>query len=135
MAVTVSDDDIIRFISAGTETWSIEGRRLISNIGKSIYIGKNTGINDDGQNRLNVFIGNDAGAQSYEGYFNVYLGDRAGMKATTGSNNVYVGAESGLNNLEGDNNTYVGREAGFFHNRKFQHLPWSPGRFSGRQWS
>ena len=107
-----NDEDIIRFDIGGSERWVMTGSRLeAKNTGSSIFIGQNSGSNDNLINGRNVYIGHQAGEQS-TGVNNLYVGYQAGQQST-GSNNVFTGYQAGLNATSGQNNVFTGNSAGF----------------------
>ncbi len=96
--------------------------------GKSVFLGNNAGINDDGLN-YNTGTGSNALYTNTSGTFNTAFG----MKAlyfnstgnynaatgtwslynnTTGKNNVAIGTNTGYYNQEGENNVFIGYSAG-----------------------
>ncbi|MFK7937334.1 MAG: hypothetical protein AB8G22_27720, partial [Saprospiraceae bacterium] len=78
----------------------------------SIFIGPNAGINDDGTDNRNTFLGTNAGEFNTSGFNNIFIGNYAGRKNTTSSNNTYVGYLAGSESTTSLNNTYVGTFAG-----------------------
>lgn len=79
----------------------------------SLFIGINAGINDDGTNNDNTFIGTNAGWSNTDGYLNTFLGSKAGDANTTGFSNTFLGGLSGYFNVDGVDNAFVGALAGF----------------------
>ena len=113
----------------GSQT--LDGGRLeFSNTGNSIFIGTNTGLNDDLTNNNNVFIGYESGKSSTTGNQNTYVGGASGnanvsggsnatlgfkslYTNTSGAANTIIGAYSGYNNLTGNRNVFLGYNAGY----------------------
>ena len=119
----------------GKATWQTvdEGVTQINDLsdavfdGQSIYIGYNSGINDDTSNynaalgwetmknntsgRQNVSFGAQALFYNETGSYNVVLGSGALYNNISGSNNVVIGEDAGSNTL-GDGNILIGKEAG-----------------------
>ena len=92
-----TDDDTIRFDTAGTEHFTMSNGRLgVLNTGESVFIGNSAGANDDLSGNQNTAIGNNA-LQS----------------GTTGSQNTAVGRSALTTNVTGNNNTALGRNALF----------------------
>lgn len=105
------------------------GRIRFISTGNSIFIGEEAGINDNGNDRINTFIGNGAGKSNVSGFANVYIGSNAGNENVEGESNIAIG-EAALatntksfntaigkfalqNNNEGEGNTAIGNYAGF----------------------
>ena len=108
-----SDEDIIRFDLGGTEFLRLDsGRIKVANTGYSIFLGSNTGINDDFTDNANVFIGNSSGRYNTSGYHNVGLGNHANQDNTTGYGNVALGYGAGFTNA-GSENIFLGYRAGY----------------------
>ncbi|HRU69389.1 MAG TPA: hypothetical protein P5265_12965, partial [Bacteroidia bacterium] len=58
MVEKTTDEDSVKIDIKGTEKWVFGGKSLIPrNMGKSVFIGEEAGLNDDLSNNLNVFIG------------------------------------------------------------------------------
>ena len=76
----------------------------------SIFIGFNTGKNDDGEND-NLFLGNKAGEANITGGANIFIGSYAGNKLNAGFKNVLIGQNSGKE-LFGAGNTFIGQNSG-----------------------
>ena len=109
-----SDEDIIRFDLGGTEYFRMNnGRISVVNTGYSIFLGNNTGVNDDFTDNANVFIGNSAGRYNTSGEYNIYIGNQSGNNNTTGYKNVFLGYSAGKSNLTGYHNLSLGYQAGF----------------------
>ncbi len=108
-----ANDDNIRFKIAGNEFARMDGKTFHLNApGNSLFIGQNAGINDDGNNRHNVFIGSEAGNANTTGLWNTFLGYHAGRSNQTFNGNTFIGSEAGLSSLTGSSNTFVGESAG-----------------------
>ncbi|MBU2567095.1 hypothetical protein KKG46_06090 [Patescibacteria group bacterium] len=108
-----ADEDIIRFDTAGTEYFTIQGPRLsVLNSGNSVFMGQDAGRVDDLTTNNNVFIGRSAGYSNTSGFSNVYIGYEAGYAATTQESTVAIGREAGRNNTGAFGNTMLGYFAG-----------------------
>jgi hypothetical protein len=106
-----ADEDVIRFDVAGNERWVMTGSRLEnSGTGGSVFVGKNTGINDDLTNRNNTAVGENALSINSAGINNVAVGNGALNLATSGSNTA-VGKSALGSLLTGSNNTALGSTA------------------------
>ena len=90
----------------------IEGKLNLEANGSSVIIGNDAGINDDGTNNENVFLGHKAGELNTEGTWNTFIGFASGFKNTTGDVNTFIGKRAGSANVSGDGNVYVGYDAG-----------------------
>ena len=77
----------------------------------SIFIGFHAGLNDDGTQNKNTFIGLKAGESSISGVQNTFIGERAGTATISGFNNTFIGYEAGKRNL-GSQNTLIGSVVG-----------------------
>ncbi|NNF32973.1 MAG: hypothetical protein HKN68_02635 [Saprospiraceae bacterium] len=124
-----ADEDTLRFTVGGYELARMTDKNLdLESPGNSVFIGKNTGLNDDGSDNFitalghkagekntigfsNTYIGANAGNQNMVGNENVFLGTSAGLE-NTGSNNVLLGRDAGRNSVGGSGNTYIGADAG-----------------------
>ncbi len=96
--------------------------------GKSVFLGSNAGINDDGLNynagtgikalytntsgSFNVAFGMKSLYFNTTGNYNTATGTWSLYNNTTGKNNVAVGANTGYYNQEGKNNVFIGYSAG-----------------------
>ena len=78
----------------------------------SLFIGPNTGQQDDGNNE-NTFIGTNAGKTNTSGYNNIFSGYNTGKFNTSGSVNTFLGNYAGYSNTSGSANTFSGFQAGF----------------------
>ncbi len=108
-----ADEDIIRFDTAGTEYFTIQGPRLrVLNSGNSVFLGQDAGRVDDLTTNNNVFVGRSAGYSNTSGFSNVYIGYEAGYAATTQESTVAIGREAGRNNTGAFGNTMLGYYAG-----------------------
>jgi hypothetical protein len=70
------------------------------------FLGINAGKNNNSSE--NVFIGNYAGAYSYNTRNSVFVGIDAGVNSNRGYGNVAIGNYSGQN-IQGENNTLIGK--------------------------
>lgn len=86
------------------------GKLIFANTGKSIFIGENAGINDNLNDRINVYIGESAGASNIDGFSNVYIGNNAGNQNEHGDSNLAIG-ESAMASNTGSANTAIGKFA------------------------
>lgn len=77
----------------------IEGKLNLNASGQSIFIGLNSGIEDDGTNNENTFLGYQSGRENIDGYHNVFLGHFSGHRNISGYNNIFIGDKSGFENL------------------------------------
>ena len=132
-----NDEDIIRFDLGGTEFMRLDSGRIeILNTGKSIFIGKGAGENDDFSDNQNIFIGDSSGYNNttgsnnfFQGYqsgynntaglYNLFQGSQSGYSNTTGSINLFQGHQSGYSNTTGYYNTFQGISAGVFNTTGF----------------
>lgn len=78
--------------------------------GKSLYIGTESGIIDNGNN-FNTGIGISSLRTNISGSHNVAIGNNALLLNVSGQNNVSTGSQSLLNNQIGSNNIAVGYKA------------------------
>ncbi len=100
--------------------------------GNSTFFGYEAGLNDDGTDNLNVFVGNaagkfntsgirnnfyglQAGRDNTTGSYNNFFGSIAGRVNTTGSYNCFFGDASGVANTTGNYNCFFGLSAGEYH--------------------
>jgi trimeric autotransporter adhesin len=91
----------------------IDGRLDLKSDGiSSIFIGSGAGLNDDGSNNKNVFIGGLSGFQTTSGYENTFLGHNAGVLNTSGYENTFLGQFAGYSNTTASKNTFIGNNAG-----------------------
>ena len=79
----------------------------------SLFIGANAGINDDGMDNDNVFIGTNSGKVNTFGDWNTFIGNDSGERNIGGSRNVFIGKFAGFLNANGLNNTFIGTGAGY----------------------
>ncbi|WP_343764585.1 hypothetical protein [Gangjinia marincola] len=84
------------------------GQLVPQNVGGSLYIGENSGANEDPTTpRLNTFIGTNTGRSITDGSENVAVGRGAMRRASTSSeNNVAIGPEA-LSNGSGTGNEHL----------------------------
>ena len=100
------------------------------NDGSSLFMGSNSGANDDGTYNSNLGVGTSAlnantsgnnnsalGAYSLRanttGNFNTSIGTRALFSNTGGSNNTAIGDDAGHSNTSGSGNIFIGHQAGY----------------------
>ena len=104
--------DKIRFNVADTQRWVMEKARLQpSNSGRSIFIGRLAGENDDFSENRNVFIGDNSGKYNISGAENTFGGNYAGQENVTGSYNSFYGSKAGAVS-KGSYNSFFGYNAG-----------------------
>ena len=82
----------------------------IHNTGQSIFIGKNTGLNDDLSDNKNVGIGTNSLKSNTSGYENVGIGFESLEQNVSGFGNTGIGFYA-LKNNGGWNNTGIGRNS------------------------
>ena len=111
-----TDEDIIRFDVGGNEKWVMTGNRLeVKNNGQSIFIGEESGLNDDLSFNANTFMGFQSGRDNTSGDANVFMGFQSGLSNTTGEDNVFVGFKAGQTNTTGGYNSFLGYHAGQYN--------------------
>ena len=109
-----ADEDIIRFDTAGTEYFTIQGPRLsVLNSGSSVFLGQNAGRVDDLSNRRNVYIGNSAGYNSVTGRYNAIIGYEAVYNHSSPNNTTALGYHAGRNYAGAFGGTMLGYRAGY----------------------
>jgi inorganic pyrophosphatase len=89
----------------------VNGRISQTGIGESIFIGENTGLNDDLSGNRNIFIGNEAGKQNNTGNSNIGIGYNALFSNTSGERNTAIGYMAMRANTSGRSNTAYGNKA------------------------
>jgi hypothetical protein len=108
-----NDDDIIRFDVEGTEVASLDDKTFhLGASGSSLFVGIDAGINDDGSNNRNTFIGFNAGMTNTTGSNNTFVGQLAGTANVGGLYNTYIGQRAGTSNTAGQENTFIGESSG-----------------------
>jgi hypothetical protein len=80
--------------------------------GDSTFFGYEAGLNDDGTNNANVFVGYRTGKFNTTGFGNSFYGIFSGLSNTTGSGNAFFGYNAGGNNTNQNDNSYFGHLAG-----------------------
>jgi len=103
-------------IGIGTTTPSckldVHGKISISETGESVYIGEETGKNDNLQHSYhNTGIGYNVLKNITNGQYNTALGWRSMVNNTSGQENTALGDDAMLNNTLGCQNVAVGNEA------------------------
>lgn len=97
----------------GTEAFAIndliDGRTDSS----SVFLGKGSGVNNDGTDNKNVALGDSALKANTSGYANTATGYRALFRNTSGWGNTSYGANTSLFNTSGWGNTAIGVSALF----------------------
>ena len=127
-----TDDDIIRFTTAGEEVLQIKKNNVgqmmmdMSLNGGNFFIGKDAGTANQITDPLfaNMFIGHHAGANTLDGGNNTFIGLNAGQMNVEGYNNVFVGGDAGKGHIGGNSNTFLGYQAGLVNNRSDNTLFW-----------
>jgi len=100
--LVVVDNKVGIGTSTPTATLEVNGRISQTGLGSSVFLGKDAGLNDDIQNRNNVYIGFECGKANIDGYRNNSIGYQALFSNTTGySNNAF-----GYHALYSNNATY-----------------------------
>ena len=104
-----------------------KGQLAFLNTGNSVFIGENSGANDDLTDNFNTYVGHFSGrissvngennsyfgahaGEETVGFFNSYFGSFAGS-ASGGANNTYLGFRAGANSGS-DSSTFIGSRAG-----------------------
>ncbi|MEM7374256.1 MAG: DUF1566 domain-containing protein [Bacteroidota bacterium] len=105
-----TDEDTIRFDVTGVEFAKMDGKTLHigPNNDEALFIGKNAGLNDDGQSRGNTFVGYHSGIANTSGGLNAGLGTFTLALNTTGQSNTALGREAMVANTSGSDNTAAG---------------------------
>ena len=108
-----SDEDMIRFDLAGTEHFRMDKGRLdVLNTGFSVFIGEESGVNNDingiNNGRGNLGLGTWAMHSNTTGYTNSAAGFEAMRNTTVGSDNLAFGSYALRNNTSGSLNSAVG---------------------------
>lgn len=108
-----TDEDIIRFTSAGVNGLNIVNNRIETTdaIGHTIKIGFEAGLNDDSNFRRNVFVGYRSGKDNTTGLGNNVIGFGALESNTTGTGNSALGYLTMNKNTVGKDNTAVGNRS------------------------
>jgi len=83
------------------------------NTGSSVFIGVESGENDDLTANQNVFVGYHCGRANTSGNNNIALGDEALGDNTTGNYNTALGVNALADNVSGINNIALGNGASF----------------------
>ena len=103
-----------------TTSWiNVSGAKEINDLidghtdssGFSVYLGMNSGINDDGSNNINTGLGFEALFSTTSGNSNTGMGWHSLYSNTIGSSNTAIGNLSMSGNTDGSNNTAIGRNA------------------------
>lgn len=106
-----TNDDIIRFDNAGTETFTFqEGKIGVFNGGNSVFIGRGAGSGDDLTATNNIGIG-DSALSKNTGNGNVSIGANSMFNNIAGQGNVTIGEEALFNNSGGNSNVAIGRSS------------------------
>ena len=92
--------------------WQAQGSGLVTKgTGGSIYLGENSGQNDDFSNNHNIGLGDLTLATNSTGNANVAIGEQALSLNRSGSYNVAIGSVALNENVTGDRNVAIGRSA------------------------
>ena len=125
----LTDEDVIRFNTDGTEVMRLDGQTLhFSNNGQSVFVGEHAGAVDDLSNNRNTFVGSLAGQANTAGTQNVAVGHQAMKDNITGSNNVALGQQA-LQKNNNSNNIAIGFMAARDNNNGNKNI--AIGGFSG----
>lgn len=119
------DNDLVRINGDLDVTGSFSGIEIddLSNGktgGYSVFLGTDSGANDDGTDNCNVAIGDSALNKNTTGYWNMANGYMASYSNTTGDYNTVIGTRANQYNEGGSRNTIIGSEAGratILHNK------------------
>lgn len=108
------DQDSIIIQVGGVDMGSISNKTFsFKSPGSSLFIGENSGADDDGSNNRNLFIGKNAGAHTTTGWENLMLGNDAGRDNVIGSKNIFIGNNAGYASNTAESNVVVGTYSGF----------------------
>ena len=113
------DNDLLTLnamVGIGTTTpgasLEVVGHIWQTGTGQSVFLGEGAGVNDDGTNNYNSFIGFQSGNLNTSGFNNSFYGSFCGSSNTTGSSNSFFGSSSGQNNTTGAMNSFFGSSSG-----------------------
>ena len=105
---------LAKFTASGTigDSILIDDANGVYNTGKgnSTFFGFGAGLNDDGTDNANTFVGYNAGREQHNrcSSANSFFGVTAGFNNTTGGNNSFFGVSAGLSNTTGGSNSFFG---------------------------
>ncbi len=106
------DDDTLRIYTEGIERIRISNQTIEPiNTGKSLFLGKDAGVNDDLSDNENTYLGYRAGTSSVDGYWNVGVGTDALSSITNGYRNVAIGRNAGGSMTTASHNVAIGYQA------------------------
>lgn len=98
----------------GTNTWTqISGAKQINDLndgisdGSSVFLGANSGINDDLSGNQNIAVGSSALQDNISGFGNIAIGDSS-LNNSTGDFNTAIGTTSLFSNTSGSSNVAIG---------------------------
>jgi hypothetical protein len=107
-------------ITSGALEWSDDlGAEYINELydgktgGNSLFLGTDAGLNDDGSNRQNLAIGNEALMSNTSSNYNTAIGYRALYTGTTAYGNTAIGANSLYSATRGDRNIAIGHASAY----------------------
>lgn len=107
------DQDSITIQVGGVDMGSINNKGFgFKSPGSSLFIGENTGTNDDESENENIFIGENTGQENINGAQNIFIGNSAGKENVSGIRNLFIGRFSGKESDQGTYNVVVGTSAG-----------------------
>ena len=110
--------------STGTNVWyglgaadAIANASDVSHTLENVFIGRDAGANTydadgSGGADFNVFVGNASGIHNTSGYSNSFFGHRSGRTNTSGYSNSFFGHDSGYENTSGHYNSFFGHCSG-----------------------
>ena len=123
------DNDQLRFYIGGPERYRFRvGRIDVLNTGNTVFLGQESGLNDDLSDNRNVFLGESAGRNNSVGsrnvaigyqsmlnltiqHDNIALGNRSSESISDARRTVCIGSEALLSNVSTDNHTAIGYRA------------------------
>lgn len=89
-------------------------------VGYSVYLGEDSGVNDDGTPKHNTAAGRYALYSNTSGYYNTSIGNTSSYWNTSGNSNTVLGYQANFTNQEGSKNTIIGysaRKGSTWHNK------------------
>ena len=87
-----------------------------ANLGNSVFIGEEAGLNDDLTNNENIFIGYQSGKFNTTGVYNTAVGYGSLLLNTTKTHNTAIGHSSLFSNSGGEKNTAIGSQSMTYNN-------------------
>ncbi len=111
------DGKVLTSDANGWATWEVPTSKINwltdgINDTYSVYLGTNSGTNDDHSHNYNTGLGNNALSQNVSGERNVAVGNGASYNNMDGNDNVSIGYNTLSNNVSGNQNTAIGSFAG-----------------------